>query len=349
MKKVIIILGALLLIILIVFGRYINNNFNFDKPLIRKTNKAGFVEKQAVLDNGTVLNYAEGPSNGTPLLLIHGQMAAWRIYMKVLPELSKYYHIYAIDCYGHGESSKDTCKYSAQAMGEDFIWFIENVIGGPAVVSGNSSGGLMAAWLAANSPENVLGVVLEDPPFFSCEAARCEQTFAWLDFFKTCHTFLEQDSLNDFSLYYIKNSYWINFFGEAKDKIINAAVSYRSKHPDKRLVIYFLPPSINNSFYFLDDYDPRFGDSFYDCSWLENFDHAETISRIKCPSVLIHANWKYDTNGVLLGAMSDEDASQAHSLIRDNVLLKVKSGHCVSFDKPDEFIKIMVDFKGQIK
>ncbi|MBN1926249.1 MAG: alpha/beta hydrolase [Prolixibacteraceae bacterium] len=348
MKKVIIVLGVILLVIVIVFGRYIGKNFYFDKPLIRKVNKAGFVEKQAVLNDGTVLNYAEGPDNGIPLLLIHGQMAAWQIYMKVLPELSKYYHIYAIDCHGHGKSAKDTSKYTAQAMGEDFIWFIENVIGKPAVVSGNSSGGLMAAWLAANSPDNVLGVVLEDPPFFSSEADRCEKTFAWLDLFRTCHSYLEQDSLNDFSIYYLKNSYWINFFGEAKDKIINTAVSYRSKHPDKRLVIFYLPTSINNSFYFLEDYDPRFGDTFYDCSWFDGFDHAETISRINCPSVLIHANWKYGADGVLLGAMSDEDASKAHSLIKDNVLLEVKSGHSVSFDKPEEMIKILVDFQKEL-
>ncbi|HPR31905.1 MAG TPA: alpha/beta hydrolase [Prolixibacteraceae bacterium] len=349
MKKVIIVLGILLLVISIVIGRYIGKNFYFDKPLIRKTGKAGFVEKQVKLDDGSALNYAEGPDNGVPLLLIHGQMVAWPIYMKVLPELSKHYHVYAVDCYGHGKSSKDPGKYSAQSMGEDFIWFIEKVIGNPAIVSGNSSGGLMAAWLAANSPENVLGVVLEDPPFFSCEADRCEKTFAWLDLFKACHNFLEQDSLTDFSLYYLKNNYWINFFGEAKEKIIKTAETYRTKNPNKRLVIYYLPLSLNNSFYFMEEYDPRFGDTFYDCSWMENFDHAETISRIKCPSVLIHANWQYDSNGVLLGAMSDEDALKAHSLIKDNVLLKVKSGHSVSFDNPKEFIRIMVDFKKELE
>ncbi|MDZ4133344.1 MAG: hypothetical protein U1E11_09440 [Dethiobacteria bacterium] len=40
-------------------------------------------------------------------------------------------------------------------MGNDFIWFIENVIKESAVISNHSSGGLLAAWLAAYSPSNV--------------------------------------------------------------------------------------------------------------------------------------------------------------------------------------------------
>nr|WP_315990523.1 alpha/beta hydrolase [Desulforamulus aquiferis] len=98
--------------------------------------------------------------------MIHGQGVTWENYSVVLPELSEYYHILAVDCHGHGKSSKNPEKYSAEEMGKDFVWFLKKVVGEPMVVSGHSSGGLLAAWLAANSPENILGIVLEDPPFF---------------------------------------------------------------------------------------------------------------------------------------------------------------------------------------
>ena len=94
----------------------------------------------------------------------------------------------------------------------------------------------------------------------------------------------------------------------------------------------------------MDEYDPRFGNTFYDCSWMRNYDHSETLSRINCPSVLIHANWSYDENGILMAAMSGEDAEKAHSLIKNNVLIDIDSGHCVSYEKPKEFIKIMINF-----
>ncbi len=148
------IIGILLGIIISAGSLFIYNNLNYYKSPMRAVWKAGFEEKQATLADGTVLNYGEGGS-GIPLMLIHGQCVSWEDYMDVLPELSKYYHIYAVDCYGHGKSSHNPEKYTAKAIGADFIWFIENVIGEPAVVSGHSSGGLLAAWLAANSPENV--------------------------------------------------------------------------------------------------------------------------------------------------------------------------------------------------
>lgn len=352
-KKVVIIMlmviGILLCAIIVVGAAYVYNNLNYYKAPLKKTMKAGFEEKQITLEDATILNYAEGPDNGPALLLIHGQIVTWEDYATVLPKLSKYYHVYAIDCHGHGKSSKNPEKYSGRTMGEDFVWFIENVIGEPVVVSGHSSGGLLTAWLAANSPENVLGIVLEDPPFFSCEASRCKKTFAWIDGFTPCHTFLEQSEKNDFTLYYLENCLWLTYFGKGREGILKYATSYREKHPDNRLELFFLPPSLNRVYWSMDSYDPKFGDTFYNCSWLKNFDHAETLSRINCPSVLIHANWSYDDNGVLLAAMNDEDAKQAHSLIKNNVLIDVISGHDVHYEKPNEFTQIMLEFLDKIQ
>ena len=347
-KVLLVIIGIFIGLILIAAGAYIYNNLNYYKSPLRKTMKAGFVEKQAELEDGTVLNYVEGPDNGPPLLLIHGQGANWEDYTSVLPQLSRYYHIYAIDCHGHGKSSYNPEKYYAEVMGADFIWFMENVIGEPAVVSGLSSGGLITAWLAANSPENVLGIILEDPPLFSTELERNENTYAWVDTFRTIHLFLNQDAENDPAIFYLKNCYWINYFGEMKEMLINSAVSYRVKHPDEALVIYYLPPAINRIFYFMETYDLRFGDHFYDASWNRNFNHAETLVKIDCPSILIQTNWSIGEDGLLMGAMSGEDAQRAHELIKDNVFIRVDSGHDFHYEKPKDFIQIMVDFLDEI-
>ncbi|RYD02188.1 hypothetical protein N752_27435 [Desulforamulus aquiferis] len=121
---------------------------------------------------------------------------------------------------------------------------------------------------------------------------------------------MRQSEEKDYTLYYLKNSYWVNYFGNGKEGIINYAASYREKHPNEKLEFFFLPPSINKIFHYMESYDPRFGDTFYDCSWMENFDHAETLSRINCPSVLIHASWSYDDNGILLAAMDGADAER---------------------------------------
>ncbi|MEG6511752.1 alpha/beta hydrolase [Desulforamulus ruminis] len=346
-KTILMVIGVLLCAIIVVAAGYIINNLNYFHWDRNKVTKAGFQEKQFTIGD-TILNYAEGPSNGPALLLIHGQIGNWENYAKVLPELSKHYHVYVVDCHGHGKSSKNPEKYNVESMGKDFIQFITQIIKKPTVVSGHSSGGLLAAWLAANSPENVVGVVLEDPPFFSSELPRYKETFAYVDMSLTCHHFLQQGVEDDFTRYYIKNCYWIKFFQDGQKVITNYALSYREKHPHAPLKIFFFPPSMNEPFRTMDLYDPYFGDTFYDGSWHKNFDHAEALSKITCPSVLIHTNWSYDKHGILLAAMDEKDADRAHSLLKNDALINVKSGHGFHFEKPKDFIKIMIDFKDRI-
>ena len=59
-------------------------------------------EKQVTLPSGHVINYGEVENDKPALLLIHGQMGMLEDYALVMPQLSKDWHIYAIDVYGHG-------------------------------------------------------------------------------------------------------------------------------------------------------------------------------------------------------------------------------------------------------
>lgn len=223
-KILIIILGLVLFII----GSYFYTNITYIKKPLRKMYSAGFTEKQIELKDGTVLNYGEGPNNGkTPLLLIHGQGMTWEDYAKVLPELSKHYHVFAVDCHGHGETDWNPEKYSAKEMAEDFIEFIDTVIGEKTVVSGHSSGGMIAAWIAAYSPNHILGTVIEDSPFFSTEAGRRENTYVWVYGFQLYEDFKNQKDEEDYFKYSLERSYWKNIFGEKLwNKISKDAVAY---------------------------------------------------------------------------------------------------------------------------
>jgi pimeloyl-ACP methyl ester carboxylesterase len=95
-------------------------------------------------------------------------------------------------------------------------------------------------------------------------------------------------------------------------------------------------------------YDPFFGEAFYDGSWQKDFDHAEALSRVECPAVLIHANWSYDKDGILMAAMDADDASRAVSLMANSKLVSVDSGHVVHIEKPGVFIDIMTDFENEL-
>lgn len=345
--NIILMVIIVVVLVLLIISTYFYNNLNHDKNFIRKIFKSGFSEKRAMLPDGTHLNYGEGPKNGERLLLIHGQGVDWKNYAKILPELSKHFHIYAIDCHGHGKSSKNPDKYTAEKIGKDFIWFIENIIKKPVYISGHSSGGLLAAWIAAHSIKNVQGMVLEDPPLFSTGKDRCKKTYAWVDNFRLIHQFHQQKEQTDYLIYYLENSYWKEKLGKLWNSIIKQAKTFRKKNSEATFRIFYLPPSLNKIWETASnsDYDLNFGETFYDCSWFENFDQSESLKKVKCPSILIYAKnskWKqYDENGILLGAMNDNDANLAHKLLSKNKLITIDSGHGVHDEKPKEFIKIV--------
>lgn len=322
-----------------------------EKPL-KKIYNAGFTEKQITLKDGTVLNYGEGPSNGkTPLLFIHGQGMTWEDYAKVLPELSKHYHIYAVDCHGHGESDQNPEKYSAKAMAEDFIEFIEAEIGEKTVITGHSSGGMIAAWIAAHSPDLVLGTVIEDSPFFATEPGRRENTYVWVYEFQLYENFKNQNQEKDYFTYYLKHSYWKKMFGDFLwKKFSKDALAYKEKHPNEPVHLFYLPPNINRLFETASyPYDRKFGEAFYDHTWFEDYNQSEVLSKIKSPTVFVKANTSYDGD-LLLAALSEEDADRVVELLENGKRIDINSpGHDLHYDKPKEFTEIMVNFLEDVK
>jgi len=344
-------IGAVFAILLFVIGSYFYTNVTYmDKPL-KAMRKAGFTEKQVTLNDGTVLNYGEGPDNGNPpLLLIHGQGMTWEDYAKSLPALSERYHVFAVDCHGHGESDWNPEKYSVKAMAADFAEFIKTVIGDKVILSGHSSGGMVAAWIAAHYPELVLGLVIEDSPFFATEPGRREKTFAWVYGFQQYEDFKKQDEIGDYFEYSLKHSYWKKVFGDFLwNRFAKDAVAYHKKHPNEPVHLFYLPPNINRIFESATyPYDRRFGETFYDNSWFEDYDQAEVLAKIECPTVFVKAQTNYDGD-LLLAALTDEDAQRVVELLQNGKLVKVDTpGHDIHYDKPVEFTNIMIDFLDEV-
>ncbi|HEY6737833.1 MAG TPA: alpha/beta hydrolase [Actinopolymorphaceae bacterium] len=325
---------------------YVVRNLNYDRWDRAKVDEAGFVERQVEI-NGTRLNYAEGPDNGPALLLVHGQVTDWGAYNRVLPELSQDFHVFAVDCHGHGKSERAPEKYNAKAMAADFRQFLRQVVKEPAVVSGHSSGGLVAAVMAAEAPDQVRGVILEDPPFFSSVHPRAEKTFNQVALATTAHEFLRSGE-KDFTSYHIRHDAIWDLFQGLKNRVQQDALSYRRDHPGEPTKIFYMPPELNEMFRAMDSYDPRFGEAFYDNSFHDGFDHAETLARIEVPAVLIHTNWRYDENGVLQAAMDGKDAERARSLLRDVEFHKVDTGHSFQFEDPGHYIRIARDFAARL-
>jgi len=318
---------------------------NYTDPYHQKVEKAGFVEK-AIKIGETDLHYIEGPDNGPALLLLHAQLMDWFDYSRVLPDLSKSYHIFVVDYNGHGLTTAPANTMNANDIGNTLAVFMEKEIRQPAFVSGNSSGGLLTAWLAANKPELVRAILLEDPPLFSAEYPRVKQTIAYKSF-QACHTYVASGSKADFLTYWIQaSSAFIEKYAgkKAAPRLMKMIKAYQNGNPGKPVELRFLPVMLRMFFRGMSSFDPHFGDAFYTGGWNKGFDHANTLKKIKCPTLLLQANFEIREDGILDGAMDQNDADKAMLLLQNATYKKINAAHVVHIDKPEEFIKIMNRF-----
>lgn len=346
MKKICLILIVLLCIPLLILIGVLIYIAVYRNPADQKLENAGVVERTAQVGDVN-FNYVEGPDSGPALVLLHAQLLDWYSYNKVIPELSEHFHVYAIDYPGHGKTTyPDDYEMSAKNIGNSIADFISEVIGEPVYISGNSSGGLLTVWLAANRPELVKAIVLEDPPLFSAEYPEVKETIAYKSF-ATSKRAVEDGEVDDFLLYWVRNStqFFKNYTGLGVQQITEWLCRYyRFMNPDKPLELAFLPATIQEMIRGLDEYDPRFGAAFYDGTWNEGFDHAEALTQIECPVLLLQAEFSYLEDGTLNGAMSVETAEKAVSLIPNCQFQNVDCSHVINLEIPDEFAQILETF-----
>lgn len=318
---------------------YVDHNRHGEARMIERAYAAGFEEKRVTID-GAVIGYAEGPNNGAALLLVHGQSMQWEDYASVLPRLAESYHVFAVDCFGHGESAHDPDLYTCAAQGAHIVSFAARMIGGPYIVSGLSSGGIIAAWVAANDAAHVSALVLEDPPLFRVTPEAMRQapgTFAWLDGFEVTHAFLQQEAIGDLAVFYAAHSYLFSQFGGLQPRIAAWTAAEREANADSHLVLSWVPHDWVRGMYYYDDFDPRFSEAFYQGTWVSEEEQVRMLESIACPTVYLKAETRYGSDGVLYAANNDEDALRVERLLAECDTVRIKSGHDIHYEHSGVF------------
>ena len=79
-------------------------------------------EKFLTLSNGAVRYIDQGM--GPPLVLVHGILACLEFWVYLLPELSKYFRVIAVDLPGFGKTDDQTQEYTL----EYYAQFLENFL-----------------------------------------------------------------------------------------------------------------------------------------------------------------------------------------------------------------------------
>jgi pimeloyl-ACP methyl ester carboxylesterase len=109
------------------------------------------------------VHYYDFGGSGPPLVLVHGLGGAALNWMAAGHGLAQGHRVLALDLRGFGETPLGNGLSTIEANQRLLDRFIREVAGSPAVVVGNSMGGLLTTLQAARQPETVRAAVLVDP------------------------------------------------------------------------------------------------------------------------------------------------------------------------------------------
>jgi pimeloyl-ACP methyl ester carboxylesterase len=315
----------------------------------------GFQELSFTI-NGVAINYVVGPDNGLLLLLIPGQMESWQGYKCVLPELSKRFHIFVPDLRGHGKSTWTPGQYSYNICGNDLKRFIQEVIQQPTLVAGLSSGGVLAIWLAANAPEDVLAIIAEDPPIFSSMWPRIQNEKFMANNFRLAVDVLGKPGERDVEGYLSQ----VGIPVEGKSELLKIppfiikimffmARLNRAVRPNSPYDVPFLPFNMRAGFKFLSEYDTDFSRATLEGDLSKDFSPEETLRRVRCPMLLLRADaYRHETWG-LIGAIDDNDLERIGSLVDDLQCIQISSRHEIHMLQPHRYIDEIMKFVDNLR
>lgn len=102
-----------------------------------------------------------GESGDTPLLIVHGFLAAARNWRSVAKRLAEKQHVYVLDMRNHG-SSPHAEVLDYPSMAGDLLAFMDAHNIACAHLLGHSMGGKAVMWFALHYPERVAGLMVAD-------------------------------------------------------------------------------------------------------------------------------------------------------------------------------------------
>jgi pimeloyl-ACP methyl ester carboxylesterase len=104
-----------------------------------------------------------GPADGPLVVCVHGLGGSHANWLAIAPQLARTHRVLALDLGGFGLTRGGARGTSVTANTGLLHRFLTEVAGEPAILLGNSMGGLVTALEAAEHPEGVAGLAMLDP------------------------------------------------------------------------------------------------------------------------------------------------------------------------------------------
>jgi pimeloyl-ACP methyl ester carboxylesterase len=127
--------------------------------------EAGTPGRSETVDLGGPVHFVDygGNPDGPVLVLVHGLGGSHLNWDLLAPQLTGRARVLALDLPGFGRSEPGSRKTSVPANVAVLGRFLDEVVKEPAVLVGNSMGGMISIFAAGERPDAVTGLVLLDP------------------------------------------------------------------------------------------------------------------------------------------------------------------------------------------
>jgi pimeloyl-ACP methyl ester carboxylesterase len=256
---------------------------------------------------------------GPILLLLHGVTRCGVDWEPLLPALAAHWKVIALDQRGHGTSPR-AGSYLVTDYIADAVSFVQEETAEPVVIFGHSLGAMVAAVVAAELPNRVRGIILEDPPFHTMgnriNRSAWQAQFAGMREAARKRGSVEEitDALADIRLPASGGGF--KRLGDLRDR---ASLAWSAQC--------------------LGQLDPEVLTPVIESRWLDGYDFPDALSRVRCPTMLLQAD---PSTG---GALNDADAESLKSIISDCQHVRFPScGHNLHRDRPESVLRAFADF-----
>lgn len=117
--------------------------------------------REVRLPGRLTMQYVEhGPSDGVPVIALHGVTDSWRSFEPVLPHLPGTLRVFALTQRGHGGSEAPASGYALADFADDVVAFLDAQRLERAIIVGHSMGSANALRLAIDHPQRVAALAL---------------------------------------------------------------------------------------------------------------------------------------------------------------------------------------------
>jgi pimeloyl-ACP methyl ester carboxylesterase len=262
--------------------------------------------KEQVFDaNGVLINFAQAPCVGRPVVLLHGVASEWQSFLPLIPTLANHWHVYALDLRGHGRSSWIANSYRLIDYAQDVSNFLRQQVTQPAILYGHSLGALIAIAVTVQSPTLILGLILGDPPLYYRDTPL--KASVWYEPFVELHHILRS----------------MPSAQEIDDYIAQHYPKMEAKRRRARANC-------------LSRVDPTVVAMMMEQRHMDGYDPDALLRQIGCPVLLIQGN------PGLGAALRDEDVTYMTARLRNCQVLQMQEvGHGLP---PDSLLPVITDF-----